>query len=143
MLKAKDWGNTTETAFDEWAKSQGYVVTKRGWPDFLCLKDGRVAAVEVKPRTKKGRHKHLKLEQVVSLAVLQKSGIDCYLSDGRSLEPFRLADHLPRHIQKLSYRTDPILLYALKAGILDWTLTKTQEEKVDRLLRLKGWDGGA
>lgn len=40
--------NPSERAFVEWAKSQGWEVTKRGWPDFFCQNAKGIMGVEVK-----------------------------------------------------------------------------------------------
>jgi hypothetical protein len=49
--RQKGYRNTAEQAFTEEARALGWKVTKRGWPDFLCISpNGRVEAVEVKPK---------------------------------------------------------------------------------------------
>ena len=82
--------NITEKAFADLAASRGWEVTKRGWPDFLCFgPDGKVIAVEVKPRTKDGRRlKQLKTEQRRVLDALSQLGVPCFVSDGESLIPY-------------------------------------------------------
>lgn len=40
--------NAAEDAFAIWAAEHGWVVTKRGWPDFLCFRSDEIMAVEVK-----------------------------------------------------------------------------------------------
>lgn len=42
------YGSMAERAFAAWARSEGWTVTKRGWPDFMCRRNGQVMAVEVK-----------------------------------------------------------------------------------------------
>jgi hypothetical protein len=41
-------GNRAELLFTEWARSQGWEVTKRGWPDFICRRSHELMCVEVK-----------------------------------------------------------------------------------------------
>jgi len=55
-------------------ESKGYRVTKRGWPDLFCMKDGKMVAVEVKP----AKYAHLKSSQVDVMSALASAGIECY-----------------------------------------------------------------
>jgi hypothetical protein len=41
-------GNQAEAQFARWAQEQGWKVTKRGWPDFICRRGVERMAVEVK-----------------------------------------------------------------------------------------------
>jgi hypothetical protein len=66
--------NTPERLFARMAESRGWDITKRGWPDFLCWRDGKLVAVEVKPR---GSHP-LKASQLRVMRYLVAHGIDCY-----------------------------------------------------------------
>jgi hypothetical protein len=43
-----DRGNRAELLFAEWAEQQGWQVTKRGWPDFICRRGTELMCVEVK-----------------------------------------------------------------------------------------------
>lgn len=85
--------NANELAFERMAESKGYTFTHRGWPDYLCEKDGRYVAVEVKPRTNRGRLQYLKHEQVVVMLFLQSLGVTCCVSDGETTEGFTLKQH--------------------------------------------------
>jgi len=86
--------NEVERKFEELAESNGWKPTKRGWPDFLCFKDGQVIAVECKPRTKKsGELKLLKRDQVRTMEILISAGIKCYVSDGETLEKYNPKIH--------------------------------------------------
>jgi hypothetical protein len=40
-------GNRAELLFVEWAEKQGWQVTKRGWPDFICRRGAELMCVEV------------------------------------------------------------------------------------------------
>lgn len=91
------WSNETEGDFADLARRNGWEVTKRGWPDFLCFKDGELIAVEVKPRTVKGKLKLPSRYQVLTMQILEAHGIKCYLSDGKTLERFNAETHAPEH----------------------------------------------
>ena len=54
--------------------SQGWDVTKRGWPDFICYKNGNLALVEVKPY----KSIHLKVSQYRLMAALARLGVKCF-----------------------------------------------------------------
>ena len=82
--------------FEELAQSNGWTTSKRGWPDFLCMKPdtGEIIAVEVKPRVNDGsRMVLLKREQAACLDALQSHGIKCFVSDGVTLEPYSRDKH--------------------------------------------------
>jgi len=66
--------NAAESACYDALTADGWKLTKRGWPDFFCVKDGRVAAVEVKPH----KRSPLKRNQAVVMGLLSRAGIDCY-----------------------------------------------------------------
>lgn len=40
--------NQSEDEFAAWARSEGWAVTKQGWPDFICRRGQDIMAVEVK-----------------------------------------------------------------------------------------------
>lgn len=81
--------NGPERAFEELAERNGWIATKRGWPDFLCRDEQGLFAVEVKPRmrTRPGM-KVLKREQAATMDLLTAHGIRCFVSDGETLEPY-------------------------------------------------------
>ena len=56
-------------------RKNGWTPTKRGWPDFFCLKDGKVCAIEVKPH----KGSLLKQNQIAVMGILSSFGIPCYL----------------------------------------------------------------
>ena len=91
--------NAPERELEELALRNGWEVTKRGWPDFVCFSpvDGEMIAVEVKPRFANGsRMKILKREQARVMDVLTAHGIRCFVSDGKTLEKYNRAKHAPR-----------------------------------------------
>lgn len=65
--------NPAEAAFFKTATEAGWVVTKRGWPDFFCFRGEELALVEVKPPRGK-----LKREQEIVLRSLSSFGVPCY-----------------------------------------------------------------
>lgn len=83
--------NGTELKFKQLAMEKGWLVTKRGWPDFICFDNiGKPFFVEVKPRVKDGsRMKKIRKEQAEILDILSEAGFRCYVSDGEVLEPWR------------------------------------------------------
>lgn len=66
--------NDTEEAFAALARSEGWAVTKRGWPDFICRRDGELMVVEVK-----GRNDGLSYEQWQMIRDLRAAGIPTFV----------------------------------------------------------------
>jgi hypothetical protein len=66
--------NLREAAFAAQATSNGWTVTRRGWPDFMCWKGDDVIFVEVKPDGKP-----LDPHQKVIMGKLIKLGLRCFL----------------------------------------------------------------
>jgi hypothetical protein len=66
--------STYEAYFADWARSQGWDVTKRGWPDFICRRDGALMAVEVK-----GGNDDFSAEQVDMLDDLSTAGLPVFV----------------------------------------------------------------
>lgn len=75
MAKTKAPKNEAENACFMDLSALGWTATKRGWPDFFCVRNGEIMAVEVKPR--KGHP--LKANQAVIMVLLADHGIPCYL----------------------------------------------------------------
>lgn len=48
LRKGKRPSNEAEGLFWDEATKAGWVLTKQGWPDFICRRDGEVVLVEVK-----------------------------------------------------------------------------------------------
>jgi len=74
----KERKNKAEAAFEQRMQSQGWTVTKRGWPDFICYKNGEVCLVEVK-----GHGRRLKANQRQVMHLLMSYGVPCYHYDER------------------------------------------------------------
>lgn len=84
--------NETEAECYKLLKDAGWEVTKKGWPDFACFKDGQLVLVEVKPR----RSERLKYWQHKIMAELVKHGIDCYRwSPDGGFEPLLQSRNIP------------------------------------------------
>lgn len=81
--------NGPERLFSQFAVNHGWFITKKGWPDFLCLsKNGEFFVVECKPN-----NRHLKAEQTVCAELLEARGIRVFVSDGTRLVRYRRALH--------------------------------------------------
>lgn len=66
--------NPHEFAFYSWAVSQGWQVTKQGWPDFICRRGDEVMAVEVK-----GGNDGVSSYQWATLKDLRLAGLPAFL----------------------------------------------------------------
>lgn len=69
--------NSAEAMCYDTMTEQGWTVTKRGWPDFFCMKDGEICVVEVKPRATTP----IKPNQKVIMDKLKEHGIACFRWD--------------------------------------------------------------
>ena len=67
--------NKAEAECFKLLQADGWTPTKRGWPDFFCIKGDQVCAVEVKPR----KTTPLKQNQLVIMGELSARGIPCFL----------------------------------------------------------------
>lgn len=65
----------SEIQFFNIIKSQGWTPVKRGWPDYLCYKDGKIILVEVKSKSFDGGMSPF---QKFMTAVLSANGLECY-----------------------------------------------------------------
>ncbi len=83
MIKEGRPQNAHEAMLYDIMVKAGWHITKRGWPDFLCRKEGRLVAVEVKS---KRTHK-LKEEQKAVMLLLKSQGIECYRWTPAGFEP--------------------------------------------------------
>lgn len=63
-----------EQQFADWAQSQGWTVSKRGWPDFICRRGDELMAVEVK-----AGHDGLRPEQIDAIRDLKRAGFPTFL----------------------------------------------------------------
>lgn len=78
--------NGPEKAFFDAAKAAGWEVTKRGWPDFFCVKEGgRIALVEVKASFADD----LKTEQREVMEALARYGVPCFVWSPDCGDPHR------------------------------------------------------
>ena len=104
----RKYANAAEEAFCRLAERNGWRVSKRGWPDFLCWgPNGEIIAVEVKPRrVQSGRMVMLKREQAEALDFLTSKGIRCFVSDGVTLEPYDREKHAPESRRRTVVTTE-------------------------------------
>jgi len=78
--KRQEVKNLTERVFKDLASANGWEVTKKGYPDFICYRENRIVLVEVKS----GKQKPMK-EQERFMKSMIKLGIECIVwrpSDG-------------------------------------------------------------
>lgn len=75
LRPAKRSTNEPETALIDSLESDGWTVTKRGWPDFIAIRNGKVVIVEVKPNA---RHKARREQQFV-MQLLADAGLNVAL----------------------------------------------------------------
>ena len=66
--------NAAEAALFDLMEADGWKVTKRGWPDFFCVRGGEICAVEVKPR----KDQPLKRNQLAVMGMLSAKGVRCF-----------------------------------------------------------------
>lgn len=77
--------NIPERHCYDWLTANGWKVTRRGWPDFIAVRDGKVIFIEVKPYAVSP----LKTSQIEIMSFLIKAGLDCYrYSPDIGLKPF-------------------------------------------------------
>lgn len=74
--KPKNWA---EAEFYDLAKARGWKLTKRGWPDFFCVRwsdsgEPQIMLVEIKSR----KHHRLKSSQQLVLSELARYKVPCY-----------------------------------------------------------------
>lgn len=67
--------NPAEAEFFDSAASDGWLLTKRGWPDFFLKRGNQVCCVEVKPASSRA----LRREQARVMAALITAGIPCFV----------------------------------------------------------------
>jgi len=72
--------NVAEGKLFDLMTGAGWEVTKRGWPDFFCIRDGQVCVVECKPY----ENSALKATQRIVMRALAAHGIPCFRYDPSS-----------------------------------------------------------
>ena len=73
-LTCKKPKNDAEAALFDLMSKDGWTLTKRGWPDFFCVRGEELCAVEVKPSKKHS----LKRNQLAVMGVLSAKGVRCF-----------------------------------------------------------------
>ena len=66
--------NEAEGCFYDRMISEGWEISKQGFPDFACYKGDKVIFVEIKPK----RSHRLKREQYKVMVALSRFGVPCY-----------------------------------------------------------------
>lgn len=69
-----NYRNLAENQFVQAARAQGWIVSKRGYPDFICRRGDNVMLVEVK----KTKGQRLKRSQDFIMNYLAAHGVKCY-----------------------------------------------------------------
>lgn len=76
--------NKVERAFYDAASSKGWIVSKKGWPDFFCIHpDGKVMVAETKSNKPR-----LAPWQNIVMKVLANHGIECFVVSERGVVPY-------------------------------------------------------
>lgn len=70
----REYKNRAESLFAKTAREHGWMVTKRGWPDFICYRNNDIMLVEVK---RKGAYR-LKRTQEKFMKTISGYGVKCY-----------------------------------------------------------------
>lgn len=76
-MSRETYSNFAENQLVQLLKKDGWDVSKRGWPDFLCVRGNEIACVEVK----KNANQRLKKSQIKTMNILKSYGIPCYRYD--------------------------------------------------------------
>ena len=108
--------NEPENDFVRFALHEGWSVSKRGWPDFLCIsKSGEIFAVEVKPGIRVPS-----LDQVRCFEWLTSLGVRCYVSDGKKMALYRPAAIASRPKVRRTSLGNPLERSVRKSIADDW-----------------------
>lgn len=74
-LTGKRPKNEAEAACFDAMEADGWKITKRGWPDFFCVRGDEFCAVEVKPH----KNSALKRNQLAVMGMLSAKGVKCFM----------------------------------------------------------------
>lgn len=74
-LNGKRPQNEAEAACFDLMEADGWTLTKRGWPDFFCVRGDKFCAVEVKPH----KDSLLRKNQLAIMGMLSAKGIPCFM----------------------------------------------------------------
>lgn len=66
--------NKSEAQCYDKLHGDGWTLVKSGWPDFFCVKDGKIMCVEVKPK----KTHSLKTNQKGIMELLASYGVPCF-----------------------------------------------------------------
>lgn len=74
QTNSKPPANPISAAFFRLARSQGWTLSTRGWPDYFMVKDGQIALINVTEH----RGRKLRKHQKAILLALASYGVPCY-----------------------------------------------------------------
>ena len=78
-------------------QKEGWVISKRGWPDFFCMRDGKIIVVEVK----RSNQKYLRAHQYEVMQALSGFGVECFLwTPANGFTPIRSVERKPARRSK-------------------------------------------
>lgn len=145
--------DTPERQFAEKMLAEGWDVTKRGWPDFICRRNGEMMAVEVK-----GPHDGLTSYQYETIRDLRAAGIPTYVWGpsegftevgpvvGESVHSLRAT--IAQLRQMLADMKAPPLPKPVPQGVVAWTYQDRDAESLEWIKQeclrthTKHWDYG-
>ena len=67
--------NSAEAACFDILEKHGWKPTKRGWPDYFCVRNNEICMVEVKPH----KRNRLRRNQLALMGLLAERGIKCFM----------------------------------------------------------------
>lgn len=115
--------NLTEAAFVLWAEAEGWKVTKRGWPDFICRRGDEVMAVEVK-----GHHDWMRPEQWAAVKDLRMVGLPTFLwTEEEGLSELTAGVSLAESVQSLRQQNARLLALLDEAVNLPGRIRQAKE----------------
>ena len=112
--------NMAEEAFRVWAELNGWEVTKKGWPDFICRgPDGALMAVEVKGPNDQLRHEQSKMLKDLNRCGMptftwtMETGLHLYPKLARGSDPTLAARvmELEALLRKVTAERDELIAY--------------------------------
>lgn len=109
-----------------WLENQGYDVLRGGWPDFLCVMDGKAVAIEVKSGIHQLSERQMKMREALRLAGVQVRTIRV---DGGIVRGIELGGGLiPVHSASRIIGDSRVLWQLVNSGILKRRMKAGREE---------------
>ncbi len=122
MLHGKQYGNVTESAFADRALKKGWAVLRRGWPDFLLMREKSDKSFEFMAVEVKRDSDIMRPDQIVMHAALAALGVRVFIWTPTS-----------RQLKKL--QVDPV------ATLQKYIQHETQDYALVRLAELRTLQG--